>query len=202
MSGSLLAGSAPPLTITFAQIPAGLAVPGSYTEIAANYSNQGLFTYPAKVLLMAPIASTGTITPLIAVPIFTPQQADLLFGVGGIGAASCRAFLAANNSTPFWAMGLPNPSSPVANTWSIPLAFAASLTGPPGVLPLYIGGVQIPVTVTPGVDTATTIANDLTGGQFDVVSAQVQTIKTELKIALAASYVAGALGLVVLIRRL
>lgn len=51
-------------------------------------------------------------------------------------------------------------------------------------------------------DTATTIANDLTGGQFDVVSAQVETLKTELKIALAASYIAGALALVVLIRRL
>jgi hypothetical protein len=51
-------------------------------------------------------------------------------------------------------------------------------------------------------DTVASVANDLTGGQFDVVSAQVQTIQTELKIALAASYVAGALALVVLVRRL
>jgi hypothetical protein len=35
-----------------------------------------------------------------------------------------------------------------------------------------------------------------------VVVAQVQTIKTELKVALAASYVAGVLALVAIIRRL
>ena len=46
------------------------------------------------------------------------------------------------------------------------------------------------------------VANTLTGGQYDVVVAQVQTIKTELKVALAASYVAGALALVAIIRRL
>lgn len=46
------------------------------------------------------------------------------------------------------------------------------------------------------------VANTLTGGQYDIVVAQVDTIKTELKIALAASYVAGALALVAIIRRL
>ena len=51
-------------------------------------------------------------------------------------------------------------------------------------------------------DTVSSVANTLTGGQSDVVLGQLQTIKTEIKIAIAASYVAGALALVALIRRL
>jgi hypothetical protein len=40
------------------------------------------------------------------------------------------------------------------------------------------------------------------GGPVDQLSAQLQTIKLEIKVALAASYVAGALALLVLVRRL
>ena len=161
MSGSLLAANAPAQTITFAQIPAGLQVPGNYTEIAANNSAIGLLTYPAKMCLLAPISAAGTITPLTPVQIFTPQQSDALFGIGSIGTAMCRAFMAANPWTPLWAMGLPNATTTAAATWTIPLAFAHALTGSPGTLNLYIGSVQIPVSVTPGVDTATTIAANL-----------------------------------------
>jgi phage tail sheath gpL-like len=161
MSGSLLAGAPPPQTITFAQIPAGLQVPGNYTEIAANNAAVGLLTYPARVLILAPISAAGTIIPQVPVQIFTPQQSDGLFGAGSVGAAMCRAFVAANPWTPLWAMGLPNATTTTAATWTIPLAFAHALTGSPGTLNLYVGGVQIPVSVVPGVDTATTIASNL-----------------------------------------
>lgn len=46
------------------------------------------------------------------------------------------------------------------------------------------------------------VASTLTGGQSDIVIGQLQTIKTELKVAIAASYIAGALALVAIIRRL
>ena len=157
MSGALLATETAPITFSFNEVPSNIAVPGAYMEVAANYDASGLIAYPAKVCILAPIVAGGTITPLIPVQIFTPQQADALFGANGVGAKMCRAFMKANPFTPLWAMGIVDAGGAAAATWTI--AFTASaLTGPPGPLNLYIGGQLVSVTVTPGVDTASTIA--------------------------------------------
>jgi phage tail sheath gpL-like len=162
MSGSQsqLATQTPPISISFNEIPANLQVPGAFVEIAPNYDASGLIAYPAKVLICSSIVAGGTIAPLTAVQVFTPQQAALLLGYGGIGHRMVTAFIRANPWTALFVMGIPDGSTPAVNTWTIPIT-ATSLTGPAGPLNLYVGGQQISVTVTPGVDTATTIAANI-----------------------------------------
>ncbi len=186
MSGSLLATETAPVTIAFSEIPYDIQVPGTYVEIAANYSQAGLVAYPAKALILCPIASTGTAVALTPVQVFTPQQADVYFGTGSVGAAMCRAFLRANGWTPLWAMGITDAGGATASTWTIPIVFSATLTGAPGTLTLYIGGRPISITVTPGVDTATTVATALQAAIVATPNLPVTVARTTFTLTLTA----------------
>lgn len=161
MSQSLLATQSAPLTISFNEIPINIEVPGSYLEIAPNYDQSGLVNFPAKACLLVPIAPGGTLTPLVPTQVYTPQQGALLCGASGIGAKMVAAFIRANPWTSLYVLGIPAANGAAAATWTIALAIANALTGSTGTLQLYIGGVQISTIVTPGVDTATTIAANL-----------------------------------------
>jgi len=161
MSGSLLASQTPPITISFNEIPYNLQVPGTFVEIAPNYDQSGLVAYPAKVCLLCPGTSAATITPLVPVQVFTPQQGALLLGAGGIGARMVAAFIRANPWTSLYVLGLPPAGGSAAATWTVLTTIAATLTGVAGPLNLYIGGKQYSYTVTPGVDTSATIATGL-----------------------------------------
>ncbi len=161
MSASLLAGTAVSTTIDFVEIPSNLQVPGTYVEIDAEYDAQGLLPFPAAACLLAPIAPTGTIAPLVPTPVYSAQQAASLLGANGIGAAAAAAFLAANAMVPLSVVGISPGGAASAASWVVTPSFTASLTGQPGTLAFYIGGVQVPVTVTPGVDTVATICTNL-----------------------------------------
>ena len=80
-----------PITISFNEIPSNLLVPGTYIEVGANVSQQGLASYPVKGLIIAPMLSTGTATAEVPVSIWSAAQAIAAFGAGSIGAAMATA---------------------------------------------------------------------------------------------------------------
>lgn len=156
-----LAGTPAPVTINFVQIPSTEQVPGTYLEISADEQNVGIFQYPAKVLMLAPVLPTVAATYWEPVQVFTPQQGAALLGQNGIGAQMVAAFLAVNQTQPLWVVPVPPPTGATAPSWAIDTTVTTALTGAPGTLPLYIGDQQAAITVTPGVDTSGTIAANL-----------------------------------------
>lgn len=161
MSGSLLANNTAPINITFNEIPTNILVPGTYTEVAPNYDQQGLVGYRAAALLMVPVASTGTLAANTPTQVFTPAQGSALCGPGGIGDAMIRAFMAANPWIPLYVMA-PSPAtgSPTAASWNIQAQISGSLSVN-GTAALYINGKQYAYNVVVGVDTGNSVAAGL-----------------------------------------
>lgn len=139
----------------FEQIPTDWRVPGTYVEVRPTYTNLGVLPYPARALLIGQMrgSGAGTATALRAYPITRLDQAIGLFGAGSQLARMCATFLAANGTTPLFAMAVADPSGAAATG-----TFA--ITGSPtaaGTLAAYIAGtrVAVPVSLT---DTPTAIA--------------------------------------------
>lgn len=106
-------------TISFSEIPYSWYVPGAYVEVRANYTKNGLLTYPAQALLITQMLAAGTATPLAVNQITRRDQAPALFGRGSIAAQQVAAFLAANPYTPLFVMGVSDLAAGVQATFTL-----------------------------------------------------------------------------------
>ena len=147
-----------PVTISFNEIPNNILVPGTYVEIAANLSKQGLLAYPARGLIIAPKLAAGSATADVPVSVWSVAQAEAAFGVGSIGAAMAAAWLAANPWTPFDMLAVADPLGATASTWTVTLGGSVLANGN---LALYIDGTLVQVPVSAAIDTPASVATNL-----------------------------------------
>jgi phage tail sheath gpL-like len=143
-------------TITFNEVPYSWLVPGTYVEVRPNYTNIGVFDYPAKVLIIGQMLGTGTATPNQPYLGSSFEQATALFGAGSQAADMLGAFLKANPYTPVDIIGVPDPSGGTAATFTITASGAPNAAG---TLALYVAGNFIPVGVGATDTIATIMAN-------------------------------------------
>lgn len=163
--------------VAFGEIPTDWRVPGTFVEVRPSYSNIGVLPWPARALLIGQMrggGGAGTATALQVYPITRADQAIGLFGAGSQLARMAAMFLAANRSTPLFAMGVADPAGGAAAAGSF--AISGSQTAA-GTIAAYIGGERVtaPVTLT---DTPTTIGAKLR----DAINA-----RTDLPVTAAAS---------------
>ena len=140
-------------TVQFNEIPYAWRVPGTYVEVRPNFSNAGVFDWPARVLIIGQMLSSGTATPATAYPLTSAAQAKALFGAGSQAAQMAWAFLKANPYTRVDIMGVADASAATHANGSITPSGAATA---PGTINLLIAGQPVQVGVNVG-DSLTTI---------------------------------------------
>lgn len=142
MSGSL-AGN--PVAIAFNEIPYTWNVPGTYLEVEPTFDNVGLAAYPARVLIVGQmITSGGGAGTAIAGQVYRNvtgfAQAQDLFGAGSQATEMAYFFFKANRFTPVDMVGLADAGGASKATTT------ATITGPAtanGTIALYVAGADI-----------------------------------------------------------
>ena len=161
-----------PFTIDFNEIPpAGdLLVPGDYVEIAADYSNVGLLTFPTRLLAIGQMIGSGmgagSATPGQIYQIFRNDQGVALFGAGSMLADLVDYILASNPALPLDAVGMLPASGGTAATGTITFSGAATIAAQQAI---GVAGFRITWTVQP-TDSPTNMAADFIAaaqGLFD-----------------------------------
>lgn len=150
-----MSGSLANQTISFNEISYDIRRPSTQIEIAANYSNIGLVDFPTKALLMGQMLTGGTGQPATVYQIVRIGQGAALFGLGSMLAAQCDKFIAANPTTPLYAIGaLPAVGATAAvGTLTLSGALVSSSS-----VPFYIGGRIYPAVLAQGSTPATQAA--------------------------------------------
>ena len=131
--------------VSLTEIPYDWLAPGTYLEARPNYQRVGLLPYPARALLHVPIAATGSAVAGAISQITRPEQSDALLGIGSIGAAMTRAFLAANRTSPLYLIGVAEQVAWTAATATVTFGGAGR-----GDVPLYIAGKRVAATMGAG----------------------------------------------------
>ena len=143
--------------IPFNEIPADWRVPATLVEARPQTNIAAGFAWPARALILGQTLGGTAGTTTAPVRITRKQDAVSLFGAGSQAAMMAGAFLTANPFTPLTVIGLADPASATRATGSITFTAAPSQNG---VVPLYIGGISVPLSVTTA-DTVTTMATRL-----------------------------------------
>ena len=185
MSGSIMIPS-------LEQVPTDWRVPGTYVEVRPSYSNIGVLPWPARALLMGQMrggGGAGTALANRAYPITRADQAIGLFGAGSQLARMAAAFLAANRTTPLFALAIADPGAGVAASGTIVLSGSPTAAG---TLAAYIGGVRVAVAVAL-TDTPTTAATRLRDAVNANTALPVTAAATTGTVTLTAKH-AGTIG--------
>jgi phage tail sheath gpL-like len=164
MSGSLLASTGLSSSI-FTEIPTNIEVPGTYVQVQPIYTDIGLLPYPARILLIAQMATSGTAIPNKIYNLVTPQQGTQLCGPGSIGEAQVRDVLATNPSIPVDMICVADAVGAAKAAGSIMIGGTWSQAG---VLPLMIDGVRLLVPVG-----ATDVSSTVAANAVALINAQV-----------------------------
>ncbi|MEH0069150.1 hypothetical protein V6L77_00625 [Pannonibacter sp. Pt2-lr] len=128
----------------FDEIPLDWRVPGADLEIRPTYTEAGLFDYPARGLIIAPMLSTGTAEAGRLYRVTRPSDGIALCGAGSIGAAMIEAARTANRSSDLWMVAIPDAAGATAATGKI--SFGNALGA--GALAVYIGGRRVRIVLT------------------------------------------------------
>ena len=146
-----------PGIIRFAEIPYTWKVPGEYMEVKQAINANAVLPMPVRGLIMGQMLASGQAAAGGVYPIYSPAQANALFGTGSILAKMCIRWLKANPYTLVDAIGIADAAGSAKAAGSI------AVTGPAtsaGTLALYLGGVRVPVAVN-AADTAAIIAANI-----------------------------------------
>lgn len=150
MSGSIQ-------TISFDEISYDIRRPQTILEVRPTYTNIGLVGFPAKNLDIGQMTTGGTASPGVLYQIFRPDQGPALFGPASQLAQMIAATLAANPTTPLFAMGALPAAGATAAVGTVTVTGAAVLAA--ATVPFYVAGRYVPVIVRPGDSVATQAAN-------------------------------------------
>lgn len=117
------------------EIPSDYRVPGTYVQVGADYSQVGLFEYPARMLIVGQMLASGAGVAGQVYPLLSPNQAGWLFGIGSIAHRAAVAWFASGSTIPVDIVALAD------------AAAAAKASGPITVtrLPVSSGEVLIPI---------------------------------------------------------
>ena len=139
----------------FTEVPENIYVPGNYVQAFPAYDDAGLFTFPARILLVAQMLPTGTAVPLRIYPLLSAGQATNLCGAGSIGEWQAAFLLGSKTTVPIDIICVPDVAgAKAAGGVNISGAWTSS-----GNLPLYIGGVRVNVPVA-ATDTPANVATN------------------------------------------
>lgn len=169
--------------ISFDTVPSSIRVPGQYIEFNTRNAVQGLPQNPQKVLLLAPMLTTGTQPALTPVQVFSDAVAGDLFGRGSWAQLMVRQAFINNPYLDLTVIGLPDHSAGVAATGSLVLAGTAKA----GAIDVMIGGTSVSVAVSAGqtaAQVATKMAAVVNAAALPVsatVSAQTLTLTAKCK---------------------
>jgi phage tail sheath gpL-like len=130
------------MTVPFNRVPSNLRLPGVFIEVDA--SKAGRTDDPGRILLVGQKTGTGTAAANVPVPVVSVLDAKEQFGIGSHLAAMVDQV---RQSDPFgllWALPLADAGGSVAATGTVTVTAAPTA---PGVIPLYVAGVAVPVAV-------------------------------------------------------
>lgn len=139
------------MAVGFANIPADLRVPLFYAEFDNSQANNGLASKRALLVGQPTAAVTGLAF------VASAEEASALYGQGSMLSRMIRAFRANDPFGELWVYPVADDGAATAATKTVTITGTA--TGA-GTLPLYIGGVLVPVLVAVG-DTPTVIAGNI-----------------------------------------
>lgn len=167
------------MAISFNQIPINLRVPGQYLEISNEKAFQGLPGYPAKVLVIGQMLSSGIGTALEPVLITSVDQGNQLAGRGSQLAHMLEAFKKGNSFIEVHAIAQEDDGAGVKAAGAITFGGPATAAG---TLNIYLGGRRIRVAVA-AADTdeeiATAVAAAITADSDVAVTAAVDGVDGE-----------------------
>lgn len=133
MSGSTTTQSRSSFNLT--EIPSDYRVPGTYIQVGADYSQAGLFTYPARALLVGQMLASGAGIAGQVYPLISADQAAGLFGSGSIAHMMALRWLTANPTMPVDIVALADATAATKATSTITVVR----------LPVESGGIVIPI---------------------------------------------------------
>ncbi|MFT8644535.1 phage tail sheath subtilisin-like domain-containing protein [Gluconacetobacter sp.] len=132
-------------TVSFNEIPSGLNVPGSVTEIQNVRAANTLAGMPVRVLVLGQMGG-GTGAPLTRYPILSAAQAANLFGAGSALALAVAAHLAAKPFMQLDAIAVAAPAEATAASTTV--TFAGTATNG-ATAAIEVAGVRVPLTIIP-----------------------------------------------------
>lgn len=145
------------MPIPFARIPAGIRVPGVYTEIDNSRATTGAQLLEYRRLLIGTKLAAGTATANVPVQITSTAQAEGLAGAGSVLAGMAAAALTQDNFTDLYMLPIADPGAGAAATATVTVTGTATAGG---TLALYVAGRQLQVGVL-ATDTPTIIAGKI-----------------------------------------
>ncbi len=139
----------------FNNIPVNLLTPGQYVEFDNSRAIQGLVAMPQRVLMIAPLLSTGSATANVPFQVGSVADAIAKLGRGSIGADMVDAEFAVTDTIETWVLPIADFGDGVAATGTITVTGTASAAG---VISLYVAGTRLQVGVAAG-NTAGVVAS-------------------------------------------
>src|SRR5215218_8613187 len=130
------------MPVAFNKIPANLRLPGVFIETDPSKASRS--DDPGRILVIGQLLATGTAVAGVPVPVTSVSDAKAQFGVGSMLASMIDAVRLADPFGLLWALPLADAGGAVAATGSITVTAAPTA---PGVIPLYISGVAVPIAV-------------------------------------------------------
>jgi len=142
------------MPIPFARIPAGIRVPGIYSEISNANATSGAQLLAYRRLLIGTKLAAGTAAANVPVQVTTTAQAEGLGGAGSVIAGMAAAALTQDSFTPLFILPIADPGAGALATATLTLTGNATAAG---TLALYVAGRSVQVGVALA-DTPTLIA--------------------------------------------
>ncbi len=143
--------------ISFDSIPSSIRKPGKYFEFNTKLAVRTLPANEQKVLLIAPMLSTGLQAPLTTVDIFSDEEAAVYFGRGSIAHLMARSAIKSYSYVRLSMIGVLDSDAGVAATGTITLSGPSTSSGQ---VSLLINNTQIDIAVANG-DSASALATKL-----------------------------------------
>ncbi|EHY2066434.1 phage tail sheath C-terminal domain-containing protein [Escherichia coli] len=133
--------------IQFDTISGGIRKPGVHFEFNTRLAVNTLPGNEQRVLVIGPMLSGGTATPLNAVSVYSEDEADLYFGAGSLAAAMARAAINANSYLQLDVIGIADSGAGKAATGAVTVNGTAISSG---TLSVWVAGEQVTVDVETG----------------------------------------------------
>ncbi len=173
------------------EIPSDYRVPGTYVQVGADYSQAGLFDYPARALIVGQMLASGAATSGQIYKLESATQAIWLFGPGSMAARMAAAFRTANPTMPVDIVGLSDAAAGAAATGPITVA-RIPVTSGEIVLPIAGQSVSVDFNVAT-ITTTTQLASAIAAAINAVASLPVTATSAAAVVTLTAKH-KGAAG--------
>jgi len=136
--------------ISFSQVPSNVRKPGVYLEENTSNALTGLVPSQDKIVILAQKTASGSVASKTPTQVFADTDAALYFGQGSIAHLSAKAALEANPNLDLTVVGIDDNGS----TYAKGSLGMTGQVGQDGALAIFIGDVEIDVSLTNGMTAA------------------------------------------------